>query len=443
MELSGQEKKVFDAINEGILIIDTEGTIVFGNAAYRRFLNREAGGDVGDIAGYPLLLLRPGARLPEVLKTRRPILQAPRREENDIYFVNMYPIFDTDGETLLGGISVVTFREDAKAFQTMLKDVETRSRQMLRQIGKADATFETVVAHSEKSRESKQLALRFAGIDAPVLLTGEAGTAKSVYAQAIHNAGARRGVFSVVSCASQDPEALDAELFGRAGGVRSEGQIGLLEAADGGTVFLDEITALRPESQARLLSVLTEHSVRPMGGGKDRPVNVRVIAATSAEVQEELRAGRLRADLYYTLSIFRVHLPPLRERMEDLPYLTRLLLGELSAGMKRRFSIAEDAMERLRRHSWPGNIRELQNVLEFSAWLSPDGVIRAEHLPEHIGLSELRDASPLHDRVRRFERAEIRKALEYYGDDLKGKKAAAAELGISLASLYGKLKEEA
>ena len=222
MWLSDREKRVFNAMNEGILVIDTEGTIVFGNDAYRRFLNREGGGeDIGDIAGYPLQLLRPGARLPEVLKTGEPILQAPLREENDIYFVNMYPIFDTDGATLLGGLSVVTFREDAKAFQNMLKDVEARSRQMLRQIGRADRTFETIVAHSEKSLESKRLARRVAEINAPVLLTGEAGTDKAVYAQAIHNAVPRSGVFSVVNCASHDPEFLGRELFGRAGRAQS------------------------------------------------------------------------------------------------------------------------------------------------------------------------------------------------------------------------------
>ena len=196
---------------------------------------------------------------------------------------------------------------------------------------------------------------------------------------------------------------------------------------------------MRPESQARLQSVLTEYSVRPLGGRREVPVNVRVIAAAGADLEEELRSGRFRADLYYSLSIFRIYLPPLRERMEDLPYLTRLLLSEISTAMQRRFSVADDAVERLRRYSWPGNIRELRNVLEFSAWLSPDGVIRAENLPEHIGAPAERDTTALHDRVRRFEQAEIRKALQFYGDDLKGKKAAAAELGISLASLYSKL----
>ena len=440
MLISDCERKVFDAMNEGILIIDADGIIVFGNKAYRRFLNREGGGeDIGDIAGYPLQLLRPGARLPEVLKTGRPILQAPRREENDIYFVNMYPIFDEDGKTLLGGLSVVTFREDAKSFQNLLKDMEARSRQMLRQIGRADYTFETIVAHSKLSRESKQLAQRVAGTDAPVLLIGEGGTARDIYAQAIHNAGRKGGVFGVFNCATHDPEVLDAELFGRAGGARSGETIGLLEVADGGTVFLDEISSMRPESQARLQSVLTEYSVRPLGGRREVPVNVRVIAAAGADLEEELRSGRFRADLYYSLSIFRIYLPPLRERMEDLPYLTRLLLSEISTAMQRRFSVADDAVERLRRYSWPGNIRELRNVLEFSAWLSPDGVIRAENLPEHIGAPAERDTTALHDRVRRFEQAEIRKALQFYGDDLKGKKAAAAELGISLASLYSKL----
>jgi len=448
MTLTDEMKQVFNAMREGILIIDTDSVIVFGNEAYRRFLTREGGGeDVGDIAGYYLRDLRPGARLPEVLKTRQPILQAPRREENDIYFVNMYPVFAEDGVTLRGGLSVVTFMEDAAAFQKQMQSVQQRGRQMLHRVSKAQHTFHTVIARGEKSAACKAFAQRIAGSAAPVLLTGESGVGKDLYAQAIHNASPRSdGVFTAIDCATFNPETLDSELFGYVGGAfpgaSPSGKVGLFEAAEGGTLLLDEISELRPDLQSKLLRTLQERTIRPVGAVEELPVNVRVIAASSADLEQYIRDGRFRADLYYRLNTFRVAIPPLRERMEDLPFLVRQFLGEISSSMKRTITISDAAMEQLKLHDWPGNVRELRNVLEFSAFLTTDGIIHKESLPGHVGASRWRDTTTLYQRVRDYERAEIRKALQYYGSDLKGKKAAAAELGISLASLYSKLKEE-
>ena len=448
MILCREMKQVFNAMREGILVIDTDGVIVFGNEAYRRFLNREGGGeDIGDITGYSLRDLRPGARLPEVLKTGKPILQEPRREIDDIYFVNMYPIFDDDGATLLGGLSVVTFMEDATAFQDLMQNVEQRGRQMLHRVSKADHTFHTLVARGEKSVACKEFAQRVARSEAPVLLTGESGVGKDVYAQAIHNDSSRsRGVFTAINCATFNPQTLESELFGYVGGAfpgaNPNGKIGLFEAAEGGTLLLDEISEMKPEIQSKLLRTLQEHTIRPVGGVEEIPVNVRILAASSADLEQYIREGRFRADLYYRLNTFRLAIPPLRERMEDLPFLTRQFLGEISSAMKRTITISPAAMNQLKLHDWPGNVRELRNVLEFSAFLSADGVIHRESLPPHVGASKWRDTTTLYERVKRFERGEIQKALQYYGDDLKGKKAAAAELGISLASLYSKLKEE-
>ncbi|MBQ2062920.1 MAG: sigma 54-interacting transcriptional regulator [Oscillospiraceae bacterium] len=448
LHISEDARRVFNAMREGILIIDTDGVIVFGNTAYRRFLTREGGGeDIGDVAGYVLRDLRPNARLPEVLKTCRPILQEPRREEGDLYFVNMYPVLAEDGETLLGGLSVVTFMEDATAFRDMLQTTKNRSRQMLYRISKAEHSFHTLVARGEKSVACRDFARRVAHSDATVLLTGESGVGKDVFAQAIHNESPRNhGVYTAINCATFNPDTLDSELFGYVGGAfpgaRPEGKVGLFEAAEGGTLLLDEISEMKPEIQSKLLRTLQEHTIRPVGSVEEIPVNVRILAASSADLEQCMREGRFRPDLYYRLNTFRIHIPPLRERMEDLPFLVRQFLGEISASMKRTIAIAPDAMMQLQLHDWPGNVRELRNVLEFSTFLcDSDGVIHRQLLPAHVGAAQWRDNTTLYERTRRFERAEIDKALQYYGDDLKGKKAAAAELGISLASLYSKLKE--
>ncbi len=447
LTLTDEMKRIFNAMREGILVIDTAGVIVFGNEAYHRFLNREGGGeDIGEIAGYYLRDLRPGARLPEVLKTGKPILQEPRKEIDDIYFVNMYPIFDADGTTLLGGLSVVTFMEDATTFREMMRNVERRGRQMLHRIGKAEFTFHGIIARGEKSLACKEFAQRIAASDAPVLLTGESGVGKDVYAQAIHNASNRsQAVFTAINCATFNPETLDSELFGYVDGAfpgaKAGGKIGLFEAVSGGTLLLDEISEMKPEVQSKLLRTLQDHTIRPVGGVNGIPTDVRIIAASSADLEQCVREGRFRADLYYRLNVFHIDIPPLRERMEDLPFLVRQFLGEISASMHRTFSLSPEAMNQLKLHNWAGNVRELRNVLEFAAYLSPDGVIRPESFPPHVGAGAWRDTSTLYERVRKYERAEILKTLQYHGDDLKGKKAAAAELGISLATLYSKLKE--
>ena len=446
MVLSVEAREIFDSLSEGILIIDTDERIVFGNRAYRRFINREAGRDIGTIEGQFLRELRPGAQLPLVLKTGRPVLQAPRQEIEDIYFVNMYPIFQDD--TVIGGISVVTFMEDAAAFRDKLESIERRNKQLLRRVSKASSsryTFDNIVARAALSRECKVFAQRVATSEAPILLTSESGAGKEVYAQSIHNASARSGgVFTAINCATFNPDTLDSELFGYVDGAfpgaKKGGKVGLFEAAEGGTLFLDEISEMNAATQSKLLRTLQEHTIRPMGGVREIPVDVRIIAASNIDLSSYIAQGRFRMELYYRLNTFHIHIPALRQRIEDLPELAQMFLSEISTTIKRPLSISDDAIERLMRHNWPGNIRELRNVLEFSAYLSRDGVIRGEDLPAHIGQNH-RDTTPLYDRVRNFERAEIQKALSFYGTDLEGKKAAARELGISLASLYSKLKE--
>lgn len=190
MEFSADAVAAFNAMSEGILIIDTEGVIVFGNAAYRRFLRLEMGRDPGEIVGRRLRELRPGAQLPDVVAGGEAVLQAPRKESMDIYWVNMYPIRAADGR-ILGGLSVVTFMAEASAFREKLESMERRSRQLLRRATKAMSsryTFDYITARSEKSKACKDFARRIAGSDAPVLLTSESGAGKEVYAQAIHNA---------------------------------------------------------------------------------------------------------------------------------------------------------------------------------------------------------------------------------------------------------------
>lgn len=447
MELNTAARAAFDAMREGITIIDTDGRIVFGNRAYREFLAKEGVGDAAEIEGRLLRELRPGARLPDVLEAGKPILHITRKEIQDFYFVNMYPIY-LDG-ALAGGVSVVTFLEEAYQAREELEAMEQRNRQVLRRINKANGaryTFDDIVAATPAVRQVKELAQKIAVTDATVLLASESGTGKELYAQAIHNASHRReGVFVAINCSNFNGDLLESELFGYAEGAftgaKKGGKIGLFEAAAGGTLFLDEISEMDLALQAKLLRVLQEKRIRPVGAVQELEVDVRVIAACNADLPAYVGEGKFRKDLYYRLSTFPVHIPPLRERTGDIPALAEAILAELSHKLRRDITLTAEAAVQLQAHDWPGNVRELRNVLEFSAYLTPSGVITAAALPGDLGRLRLNEGSSrtLAQRVRSFEQEEIARVLNRHSPTTEGKRQAAAELGISLATLYNKL----
>lgn len=446
MELNADARAAFDAMREGITIINTQGEIVFANQAYMEFLHKEVGQDLGPIEGRKLRELRPGARLPDVLDAGKPILHITRQEIKDFYFVNLYPIYQNG--VLTGGLSVVTFLEDAYQAKEELEAMESRSRQVLHRISRANGaryTFADITAVSPAAVHVKELAQKVAVTDAAVLLESESGTGKELYAQAIHNASARRdGVFVAINCASFNANMLESELFGYVEGAftgaRRGGKIGLFEAAAGGTLFLDEISEMDLGLQAKLLRALQEHSIRPVGGVKEVDVDVRVIAACNASLPEYVASGKFRKDLYYRLSTFPIHIPPLRDRPGDIPALAQSILQDFSHKLRRTFTLTEDAVDCLQAHNWPGNVRELRNVLEFSAYLTPSGVITSSCFPDNLRrVAAAQSTQTLAQRTRAFEKRTILALLERNGTSLEGKKKTAAQLGISLASLYNKL----
>lgn len=443
MELSRTAVAAFRAMREGILIIDTEERILFANPAYLRFIDK--GED--ELVGRLLREIRPGARLPEVLRTGQPMLHTPRQETEEIYFVNMYPIYE-EGQ-VVGGLSVVTFVNDAFDFREKLAEYEKHSKQVLRRISKANSaryTFDSIVATAENSLAVKSLAQRAAATSATVLLASESGTGKELYAQAIHNGSNRRNeVFVAINCANFNANTLESELFGYVEGAftgaKKGGKIGLFEAASGGTLFLDEVSEMDLNLQAKLLRAIQEGRIRPVGAVDEVDVDVRLIAASNADLSAYIENGKFRRDLYYRLSTFSIHVPPLRERTEEIPALARHILAQLSLRLKRFADITPEALDCLMAHDWPGNVRELRNVLEASVYLSEDGTITPSALPDHIVLPRSGEDIPLAQRVRAFEQTEIKKLLAKNGSDLAGKKETARQLGISLATLYNKLAE--
>ena len=287
-----------------------------------------------------------------------------------------------------------------------------------------------------------------ASADAAVLLTGETGTGKNRVARAIHDGSARRnGPWVTVNCAAIPEHLVEAELFGWERGAftgAAGAREGLLELADGGTIVFDEIGEMPLHLQSKLLTVLEDRELRRLGGRTTRPLDVRVIAATNADLDERVAAGTFRADLYYRLAVLRVDLPPLRERLEELPALCADLLAALRTGHQPAPRLSPAELERLAAYRWPGNVRELRNVLERALLLHGDAPRPSELLvaPTRLfALAERRPAAPAPDTedlsLARLERRTIERALARSDGNLT---AAARLLGLSLSTLKRRVK---
>ena len=460
MELNEDARAIFDAMREGITIIDTEGRIVFGNLAYRAFLNKEAGGDIGPIEGYRLRDLRPGARLPEVLETGQPHLHITRQEIQDFYFVNMYPIY-RDGE-LRGGLSVVTFLDDAYRTREELDAMEAKSKQVLNRINKANGaryTFDDITAHSSATLQVKELAEKIAATDATVLLEAESGAGKELYAQAIHNASPRRdGVFVAINCSNFNGELLDSELFGYVEGAftgaKRKGKMGLFEAAYGGTLFLDEISEMDLGLQAKLLRALQERRIRPVGGVKEIDIDVRVIAACNVDLERYVQEGKFRKDLYYRLNVYPITVLPLRKRRADIVPLAKYFVERYNREFGLQKALGVKTLEFLENQPFRGNIRELQNLIQRLMIMTDYQIIEVRDVLQALSADLSEAGAPEEEpAVPTFQAAleggslkemlgrREREILRLYQQQYKSTRRMARLLGISQSSVVRKLHQ--
>jgi DNA-binding NtrC family response regulator len=309
----------------------------------------------------------------------------------------------------------------------------------------------SLVGGSAPMREIFSLVRQVAPSKAAVLITGESGTGKEMVARSIHDLSPRRsGPFVAINCAALPESLMESELFGHEKGAFTgalQRRQGCFELADGGTLLLDEIGDMPVATQAKLLRVLEDSRVRRLGGDRETAVDVRVIAATNKKVDEAVAAGELREDLYYRLNVFHIHLPPLRERKDDLlPIAEALVEAHNRKHGCRVAGLHPEALEQLRAHSWPGNVRELRNVLERAVIVAGEGRVLPSHLigfgqrpagPEPDGDEET-VRLPIGTTVYEAEKALILKTLEHCGNN---KTRAAKILEVSLKTLHNKLKE--
>lgn len=323
-------------------------------------------------------------------------------------------------------------------------DLAKRIKQLEKQLGNKHS-FDSIIGESKAIQKAIDLAKKVAITDTTVLLTGETGTGKEVFAHAIHQeSGRSQKSFVAINCSAFSKDLLESEMFGHKAGAftgATKDQKGLFEEANHGTIFLDEIGEMALDLQAKLLRVLEAGEFIRVGDSKPTKVDVRIIAATNRDLQQEIEKGSFRSDLFYRISVFQIHLPPLRERLNDIEQLAKHFLLSFSLKTNKQVvSINSDYFETLKQHTWKGNIRELKNVIERSVILC-DNVLNASYLPVEMQLpiKETKTGKTLSAfDLASAEKLHIQKVLNYTG----GNKTRAAELlNIALTTLYRKISE--
>lgn len=440
----------FSELSEGLLIVDRDARIVWMNEQYPHHLNLP---DPAAVIGKPVEDVIPNSQMRSVVTSGRPIMLDIMDFGSDAFVVMRLPVRDESGE-IIGGFGLVLF-DDARQLAPIMSRFQSLrleladTRRKLDEARRTKYSFANFVGTSPRCLAVKDQARRAARSTAPVLILGETGTGKELLAQAIHGASPRAGgPFVAVNIAAIPETLLESEFFGVAPGAYTgadrKGRSGKFELAEGGTLFLDEIGDMSPALQAKLLRALQEKEIEPVGSNRLISVDVRIIAATSRHLQEEVDAGRFRADLFYRLNVMTLQVPPLRERLDDLPVIAESLADSVARRLgEPPRTLAPDALTYLTRHDWPGNVRELANVLERALLMSDADSLERQDFERILpGLADGRAARAGTEpkTLEEVHQAAEREAILGAIAAASGNKAQAARnLGISRASLYEKL----
>lgn len=425
---------ILETIHEGTLVIDDEGVVTYCNSTAQQLLKM----DKKDILGHHLAHFWPEPPALDTLKTGREytekeeIIQHGRGLMHFIVTVRL--IKDIRG----GKGAVISFRDIAEARRLIYDISENR----------AMYTFDDIIGCSSAVEQIKEQALRVAAGNSTVLITGETGTGKEVFARAIHFASPRaQGPFININCGAIPENLLESELFGydrgAFTGALKEGKAGKFELADGGTIFLDEIGEMPLNLQVKLLHVLQNREVERVGGTKKIPVDIRIIAASNRDLEKMMYERKFRKDLYFRLGVIPLHIPPLRERKEDIPLLVQYCLEKYIKKLnKPSFIISSEVMEYFMQYRWPGNVREMENAVEYAINMCNGTTITVNDLPPRITNTTEEDfeyTSTLESLLNAYEQKILKEYLRQFGTSSRAKKRIAQALGISRATLYRKL----
>ena len=383
---------------QGMMVVDREHRVVWISEGYKRFLPALGFAGEHEFVGQRIESVVPNTLLAQVIETGQPIMVDLLTNQAGTFLVSRVPLRDAEGR-VIGALGMVLMDHPERADSTMQplmakfghlqRELAAAQRQLAAEQVRNRRPKYTIAAYigaSPAALEVKRQARRVAGTESTVLLLGDTGTGKELLAHGIHAASARAArPFVGLNIAAVPDTLLEAEFFGVAPGAYTgadrKGRDGKFKLADGGTLFLDEIGDMPLALQAKLLRVLQEQEVEPLGSNQVQKLDVRVIAATSRDLAQMVADGRFRADLYYRLNVLPIRLPALRERLSDIEALAEALLDDIArrSGLAAK-ALSADALDRLAARCWPGNIRELRNVLEQSALMTDDRVLTASHL---------------------------------------------------------------
>lgn len=383
------QEQIINLLAERIVVVDHDGIILYINEAYCEFL----GTTVKDAVHRPVQDVIENTRMHIVAKTGQKELAALHPINGSEMIANRFPIIE-DGK-IVGAVGTVMFRspEEWRMYRTkiqgLVEELKYYKTKLEKEL-KSKYQFSDLIGKSSTFLATKKFAERISGSNSSVLLIGDSGTGKELFAHAIHNSSMRSSLpFVAINCASIPEHLLESELFGYDDGAftgaKKGGKKGQFEMANNGTLFLDEIGDMPLSMQSKLLRVLQEKEVQRVGGQKSIAVDVRIIAATHRDLEKLVEEGKFRQDLYYRLNVIKIEIPPLRERKEDIPLISQSLLKKLERKFYRKgIELSAEVKERLMKHEWPGNIRELENVLERSINVLDGKTIEVAHLPLYL-----------------------------------------------------------
>lgn len=422
--MSNEMSTLINSINEGILILDLDYKIVSKNLFLKENLDLENKIFLNEIISQ--------GTFNQLLEKDFNGEVGPINFTDRNYIIQSNPIFVNK---LMQGY-ILIFSDFNKMKQSVLKSHKDRDI----------VTFEDIIGESEALKAVRRQAIQVAKSDASILILGETGTGKEVFARAIHFHSKRSdGVFMALNCGAIPENLIESELFGYEKGsftgASQFGKKGYFEVADKGTLFLDEIGELPYNMQVKLLRALEEKEITKVGGHKTISANPRIISASHRDIAKMTREGSFREDLFYRLNIVPLHIPPLRERNYDVLILAKFFLEKFTRVYNKKiigFSI--EAEKLLLNYQFPGNIRELKNLVEYGVIFAEEEFISSQDIQSKMFIKVEQEAKPLNSLTKEFERDLILSKLQLSGEDLNAKKDLARELGISLATLYRKLE---
>lgn len=438
--------------DDGFLIVTTDGRIAYINPAYCNYIGIEQEGVIGkpvlDYINTSQLTIAANdlAFEPQINVLHK--VPASQYSDKERYSIATRVNVSMDGEPI-AGVGQVKFVRNTLRLSAAINEVYDELsyyKEQVRHLALERYSFKRILGESEKLQAAKHVAKRAAKNDFPVLITGETGTGKEVFASAIHYASSRKTKpFIRINCAAIPSELLESELFGYAEGsftgAKKGGKKGKFELANEGTLFLDEIGDMPLAMQSKILRALQEGEIERVGGDKPVPVNVRIIAATNKNLEHEMAERRFRTDLYYRLNVIALSLPPLRHRKEDINIYIDAFLSEINEKYHTSVTITDEARERLIRYAWPGNVRELKNAIERCYALSDDEQISHFTIPKSImSAVEIQNYcasdKPLESMMAEIERSILLAEINKNGGNLR---QTALRMGIHRVTLYKKL----